>query len=94
MSTDKIETAFAKLSGEMFAEDIEAAGRDLMLAELEGYISDVNAAAEADVLAGNAIEGAHHRAMETVAAKHRAEIAALGNAQTQAETPGSGGEGA
>ncbi|KKN20456.1 hypothetical protein LCGC14_0935370 [marine sediment metagenome] len=52
--------------------------RNLALAVLEGYIADVNALAEAEVLRGEPLEGAHHRAMQHEAERYRARTAALG----------------
>ena len=52
--------------------------RALALAELESYVAEVDRVAEADVTAGNPLEGAHYRAMRRVAAKHRLRIKALG----------------
>jgi hypothetical protein len=44
------------------------------LAVLNDYIAEVNRLAEADVLAGNPLEGAHHRAMGPAAERVRARI--------------------
>jgi len=52
--------------------------RNLILAALEGYIASVNSLAEAAVLRGVPLEGAHHRAMQHEAERYRARIAALG----------------
>ena len=53
------------------------AARALALATLEDYVAEVQRMAEADVIAGRPLEGAHYRAMSRVATKHRARIEAL-----------------